>query len=148
MNIQVTDYLWLNDTDERADYCVWSGENINGPHVRIISQKGSNIGSVAFICIEHVEALADAINQHYSNENHSQYEITPLVYYMNENVLDSYTDGPERNHCIICERHCEGDVYKVGRALIHVECIEEFVQILKEDVWEYSDEILSEGFSE
>lgn len=148
MDVQVSGNVLLSDSSSAGRTCVWSGETINGPHVRIISQKGSNIGSVAFICIEHVEALADAINQHYSNENHSQYEITPLIYYMNENVLDSYTDGSKRNHCIICERHCEGDVYKLGRALIHVQCIEEFVQILKEDVWEYSDEILSEEFSQ
>lgn len=147
MYVRVSDNIHLSNVT-RLRTCAWSGTMVDGTHLRIVNSKGSFSGYMAFISLEHVEALANALKRHNPTEEHSKYEIASLVYYIDRDLVTYHKDSSGKDFCPICENDCEGDdVYKIGLALVHVECLDEFVRILEEDVWEHSDEILEDKFS-
>lgn len=139
MNIQVTDYLWLNDTDEKSQYCVWSGERIEGLHLIISNAEKPTRNMGARVYIENAHSLADAIDNHQVEDESSRDSIRDFLVYYGSN-----TSAYQGANCEICEqKFTENDkIYWIRPTPLHVECADELVTVLREDVWEYCGDII------
>lgn len=143
MNIQVSDHVWLKGSVDSNEICVWSGETIDGPYL-VITGKKSEEGRLypAYLSLENVMDVANALENYEVDEETVEYNIGRFVGYTDtENSA-----APNLKYCDFCDEAFEDDPnsYWLGSVRIHVSCADKLVKTLKDDVWEYSDEIVQE----
>lgn len=140
MEVQITQTVHLTDSSSFNSFrlCAWSRNRIDGLNVRIVEPNHNY--HIANINIHNIEPLVQALRDHTPSEKQSVHEIGVAVFY--------FESTSQNGICPICKNEYLGEeVYQIGRVRIHTSCIGELIQLLEEDVWEHSDEILTETLS-